>query len=68
MDNRCYFCKKKIKDGDEYTSISKGIYSEDGDKEWIALIFHDSCWAKMGKGADPKLAPLFKAEPEICLG
>jgi hypothetical protein len=62
MDDACFLCKKKMKDGDDYTSINKGIYSEEGDKEWIALIFHDSCWEKIGVNASPELTPLFEAE------
>ncbi len=31
MDAQCFICRKKIKDGEEYTSINKGVYSEEGD-------------------------------------
>lgn len=62
MQDRCFFCKKKMKRGDDYTCINKGIYSEEGDKEWIALIFHDLCWSKMGGNANPALALLFNLE------
>ena len=62
MDAQCFFCTKKIKDGEEYTSINKGVYSEEGDKDWIALIFHENCWAKFGKDIDRKLIPLFEVE------
>lgn len=62
MDDICFVCKKKMKDGEDYTSINKGIYSEEGDKEWVAMIFHDSCWEKMGKNVSAELSPLFEAE------
>lgn len=62
MDDRCFVCKKKIKDNEEYTSINKGFYSEFGDKDWIALIFHDKCWQLLGRYAGKKLLPLFEAE------
>ncbi len=39
-DAKCFICRKKIKDREEYTSINKGVYSEEGDNDWIALIFH----------------------------
>jgi len=60
MDAKCFICKKKIKHGDEYTSINKGIHSEEGVKDWIALIFHEDCWTKYGKGIFKKLVPLFE--------
>jgi hypothetical protein len=62
MDARCYICKKKIKYGEDVTSINKGNYSEEGDKDWIALIFHDACWERLGKTATGKIAPIFQAE------
>ena len=62
MNARCFVCKKKIKDEEAYTSINKGIYSEEGDKDWIALIFHETCWVKLRKDADKRLIPLFEAE------
>lgn len=62
MNASCHFCKKKIKHGDDYTSINKGNYSEEGDKDWIALIFHDVCWKKLGKIAAGKIAPIFQVE------
>ena len=62
MGARCYLCKKKIDHGEDYTSINKGNYSEEGDKDWIALIFHDACWGKLGKKATGKIAPIFQVE------
>lgn len=62
MDAKCFICMKKLKHGDKYTSINKGIYSEEGDKDWIALIFHKNCWIKFGIGIDEKLLPIFEAE------
>jgi hypothetical protein len=62
MDAKCFICEKKIKHGDEYTSTHKGIYSEEGDKDWIALIFHRNCWTRFGKGADKKSVPIFEVE------
>ncbi|MEK6635808.1 MAG: hypothetical protein AABY38_05570 [Planctomycetota bacterium] len=54
--------EKRIKHGDEYTSTHKGIYSEEGDKDWIALIFHRNCWTRFEKGADKKSVPIFEVE------
>ena len=62
MDTQCFICRKKIKDREEYTSINKGVYSEEGDNDWIALIFHENCWTKFGKGVDRELIPLFETE------
>ena len=62
MNARCYLCKKKIKHGEDFTSINKGNYSEEGDESWIALIFHDACWGKIGQSATGKLAPIFQVE------
>lgn len=62
MDNKCFLCKRKLKHGEEYTSINKGFYSEVGDKDWVALIFHNKCWRLLGKNVDKKLLPLFEAE------
>lgn len=59
MDAHCYLCKKKINHGEDYTSINKGIYSMEGDKDWIALIFHDVCWGKFGKMTIGKIVPIF---------
>jgi len=62
MDAHCYVCEKKIKHGEDYTSINKGTFSEEGDKDWIALIFHDACWIKLGKTATGKIVPIFQVE------
>lgn len=62
MDPRCYLCKKEVKHGEDYTSINKGIYSVEGDKDWIALIFHDACWAKFGKRASGQTSAIFQVE------
>ena len=62
MDAKCFICRKKIKDREEYTSINKGVYSEEGDNDWVALIFHENCWTKFGKGVDRELIPLFETE------
>lgn len=59
---RCFLCNKRVKDGDDYTSINKGLYSEEGDKDWVALIFHEKCWRGLGKRATKQLRPLFEAE------
>lgn len=58
----CCLCKKKIDHGEDYTSINKGNYSEEGDKDWIVLIFHDVCWENLGKEATGKIVTLFQAE------
>jgi hypothetical protein len=58
----CALCEKKVKQSEEYTSINKGIYSEEGDKNWIALIFHDACWANLGKNVRGKIANIFQVE------
>lgn len=62
METRCFVCRKNIGEGEDYTSINKGIYSQEGDQEWVALIFHDLCWQKMRQHAPPQLVPLFDAE------
>ncbi len=62
MASKCFVCEKKIKYGEDYTSVNKGTYSEVGDKDWIALIFHDECWARLGQRANKKIAPLFEVE------
>lgn len=62
MNARCDLCKKKVKHNEEYTSINKGIYSEEGDKDWVALIFHAACWAKLGKNVRGKIANIFQVE------
>jgi hypothetical protein len=62
MKAHCYLCRKKINHGEDYTSINKGNYSEEGDKDWIALIFHDSCWKKFGKGVTENILPIFQVE------
>jgi hypothetical protein len=62
METRCSICNKKIKYGEEYTSINKGIYSEEGGKDWIALIFHEECWHKLGMKANKDIISLFEAE------
>jgi hypothetical protein len=62
MEARCYLCKKKIEQGEDYTSINKGIYSEEGDEDWVAIIFHDACWAKFGEKATQEIAPIFEIE------
>jgi hypothetical protein len=58
----CALCEKKVKQSEEYTSINKGIYTEEGDKNWIALIFHDACWAMLGKNVRGKIANIFQVE------
>jgi hypothetical protein len=62
MKTCCFLCKKKINHGEEYTSINKGNYSVEGDKDWIALIFHDACWSKLGKNVRGKIANIFQVE------
>lgn len=62
MEARCYLCKKKIKEGEDYTSINKGIYCEEGDKDWIALIFHEACWAKLSTTVTGRILPIFQVE------
>ncbi|MDE3057099.1 MAG: hypothetical protein KGJ59_03970 [Bacteroidota bacterium] len=62
MEARCHFCKKRIKHDEDYTSINKGIYSEEGDNDWIALIFHEACLAKFGKKTKGRLAEIFETE------
>lgn len=62
MNARCDLCKKKVKHSEEYTSINKGIYSEEGDKNWIALIFHDACWAMLGKNVIGNVANIFQVD------
>jgi len=56
------FCKKEIKDGENYISINKGIYTEEGDKDWIALIFHNHCWHEYWKESDRKNLPIVNVE------
>ena len=62
MDDRCVLCRKRMKHGEEYTSINKGIYSPHGDKDWVAVIFHDECWQRMGEAAGLKLTRLSEAQ------
>ncbi len=62
MNAKCFICRKRIKDGEEYTSINKGVYSEEGDNGWVALIFHENCWMKFGKGIGREWIPLFETE------
>ena len=62
MDACCYLCKKEINHGEDYTSINKGNYSEEGDKDWIALIFHDACWKGLGEKATGKIVPIFQVK------
>ena len=49
MEDRCFLCRKRLKFGEDCTSINKGTHSPSGDKDWIALIFHEACWAKFGE-------------------
>lgn len=65
MEDRCFVCRKRLRFGEDYTSINKGTHSPSGDKDWVALVFHDACWAKLGEGASKKLMPLFRAESSI---
>ena len=62
MDDRCILCRRKMKYGDEYTSINKGIYSAHGDKDWVALIFHDECWKRIGESAGLNMTRLSEAD------
>lgn len=62
MKAHCYLCHKEVKHGEDYISINKGNHSEEGDKDWAVLIFHDACWAKLGKKASGQIGVIFQVE------